>query len=405
MRFITLLTALLFAVQTYAQDVKGYYITESGKTINGFFEDGDFNNSQVLKFKETPSAAAQNLPIDVVEYGLDDLNLKYEKLSVKVDISTKDSHNKEPVWETKTLFLNIIVSGNANLYSYTKDYETKFFYKTKDKQGAEQLINKKYFTDTEKIAMNRAYRQQLYNTVNCNNQKKVSDFVDVAYNKTALENLFIEYNECMGGESKVFKTKIESGFKFTAFAGVSSTTFGVTDNDRLPDDGSNINYLVGAEIAYRFPSQTSEVFLMAEYETIDGNIQGRKDNPYNHIISKYEFNGSAINTAIGYRYNFILSNMNKIFLEGAFNLSFPSGEVTQNVLVYPAAGSDPYPETTYDYKWKTGFCLGFGVGYVFDGKYGIALRYTTKRDFLEDVYSFYKTEVSRLGLNLRYTIN
>lgn len=405
MKFFTLLTVLFCAVFSHAQDVKGYYITESGKTVNGFFEDGDFNNHQGLKFKETRSAAAQNLPQDIVAYGIEDLNLKYEKHPVKIDVSTKNSRYKDPVWETKTLFLNVIVSGTASLYSYTKDYEMKFFYKTKDKPEIEQLINKKYFaTDTE-TAVNKAYRQQLYNAVNCKNKKASSDFIELIYDKTVLTNLFVEYNECVGSESNVYITIRESAFKFTAYAGVNSTTFGVTYAERVPEEGNDINFAVGAEVAYRFPSQASEFFFRAEYETINGKIQGRIDQGYNHVISTYDFSGSAINAYLGYRHNFALSHRNKLFLEGAFCMSIPSGDVDQNTLVYPASGIDPYPETSYDYAWDMGFCMDFGIGYVFDDKYGISLRYATRKDFLDDVYSYYKTEISRLGLNLRYTIN
>jgi hypothetical protein len=406
MRFFSFMAVLFCAASSYAQDFKGYYVTESGKTVSGFFEDGDFNNYMLLKFKESDTAEAQNLPSDIVEYGINDLNLKYEKHVVKLDISKKRSRFKDPEWDKNTLFLNVIVSGNACLYSYTLDNDVKYFYKTNDKQREiEELINKKYYVSDVETAVNQAYRQQLYISVNCNNKKKVSEFVGIRYDKTELKDLFIEYNQCTGGESQIYIIKTGAGFKFTAFAGMNSTMFGVTDTERPADKGSDINYAFGAEVAYRFSAQISEIFFRAEYETLNASIDGRIDNIYNHIITTYDFSGSAVNTYYGYRYNFIMSPRNKLFMEGSVCLSFPSGDVKQNITIYPTSEGDPYPELSHNYSWRTIACVDFGIGYVFDKRYGISLRYTTKRDFLADISTYYKTEISRLGLNIRYTIN
>lgn len=406
MRILTLLTVLFCAVSSYAQDLKGYYVTESGQTVNGFFEKGDFNDNLSLKFKETPAVSAQNLPSDVVGYGIEDLNLKYEKHVVKLDVSKKRSRFRDPEWGTKTIFLNVIVSGNASLYSYTEEDEVKYFFTTQEKKGeVEQLINKKYYVSDAETAVNQAYRQQLYVSVNCKNEKTVSKFVGVQYDKAVLRDLFVEYNKCMGSDSKVYIAKTGAGFKFTAFAGMNSTMFGVTDTERPADKGSDINYAFGAEVAYRFSTQVSEIFFRAEYETLNGSVEGRIDNIYNHIITTYDFSGSALNTYYGYRYNFILSQKNKLYLEGSVCLSFPSGDVKQNITIYPTSEGDPYPELSHNYSWRTIACADFGIGYVFDKRYGISLRYSTKRDFLADISTYYKTEVSRLGLNLRYTIN
>lgn len=412
MKFFTLLTALFISMQVFAQDLKGYYITNSGKRVEGVFKSADFNDAASLQFKSSEQAEFKGLLLeDVKEYGVNDNEFRFVKHTVQIDISdlNKMSTQKGPEWKTETLFLSVVVQGDATLYSYTnlKDYKTKFFFSTKDKpEEISQLLYKKYQT-LEGIAENVNYKQQLFNAVKCDGQF-VDSFMDIRYNKNALSDVFKNYNKCSGSQSVYY----HNGFhkrkevKYTAFVGLNSLNFGIKSGfPPVSGTESNTEYSVGFEAAYVFPSEKVEFFVQAEYEIISAKNVDSYVQTFNTITSTYKLDGAALNIFFGPRYNFLLGEKNKIFIDAAFGMSFPVGlEITRQASIKTSA--DYVYDGDHDrYDAKTSFGANFSVGYVFNNKFGVSLRYETSRDMLDDAPSQYKTDITRLGLNLRYTIN
>lgn len=195
MKIFTFLSAMLFVISSYAQDVKGYYITASGQKTEGFFKEGDFNDTPTLRFKASKNDEYAILSADVVEYGFDE-GLKFVKRTVEMDISRNITLDKNPVLESRTMFLNVIVEGKATLYSYTKDYKVSYFFSVEGEQDViTQLINKKYILDNGNTVDYPGFRQQLYVKVKCEDQK-VSDFALIMYDRKQLMNVFTNYNTC-----------------------------------------------------------------------------------------------------------------------------------------------------------------------------------------------------------------
>ena len=104
MRFFTLLSVLLFSFLLHAQDRRGYYITETGQKIEGYFKDADFEKIQDPQFTTLPGGKYQTLlPSVVKEYGIEG-RYKFKTHTVKVDLSQSVSLNtystvKEPNFE------------------------------------------------------------------------------------------------------------------------------------------------------------------------------------------------------------------------------------------------------------------------------------------------------------------
>lgn len=412
MKFFTLLTALFISMQVFAQDLKGYYITNSDQRVEGVFKPADFNDAASLQFKSSDQAEYAHLLLtNVKEYGVNDNEFKFEKHTVQIDISdaNKMSTQKNPEWKTETLFLSVVVEGDTKLYSYTniKDYKTKFFFTTKNKPEEVSLLLYKKYQTPEGIAENVNYKQQLFNAVRCDGQY-IDHFMEIRYNKEELSKIIKEYNACSGSKSVSYHNGFHkrTEVKYTAFAGLNSMNFGIKSGfPPVSGAESNTEYSFGFEAAYVFPSEKVEFFVQAEYEFISAKNVDTQVQTFNEITSTYKLDGAALNIFFGPRYNFLLGEKNKIFIDAAFGMSFPVGlEITRQASIKTSA--DYVYDGDHDrYDAKTSFCANFGVGYVFNNKFGLSLRYETSRDMLDDAPSQYKTDITRLGLNLRYTIN
>ena len=404
MKIFTFLAALLFASVSYAQDIKGYYITASGQRTEGYFKQADFNDTASLRFSTSKKGEYAPLSDNVVEYGTDEDRLKFEKHNVNIDISGSDSTSKTPEFLTQTVFLNVILKGDALLYSYTKDYRTKYFLGTQDKPGINELVNKKYRLENGSTAENPMYRQQLFNALKCKRQT-VSDFSGMLYGKKELAQVVQDNNDCMGSGSESFGPKRKSNFKYTVVGGAYNTMLKIPNGK--PDvgsTGSDTNYGIGIEASYVFSSETTELFFRGEFETMNVTLDETKDLNYNYTRSIYKIKGTAVNIYVGPRYNVFINDNNKIFFDASFCISIPSGDITKETIITPPAGGE-YNGQGFKYGLKPGFAVNLGVGYTLNDKFGLALRYETNRDFLDGASSAFKMNLSRLGLNLRYTLN
>jgi len=269
MRFFSVLSLLLLTMQSLAQDVKGYYITYDGNKVDGYFKQGDFNDLSSLEFKRSSKSGYIKMSADAIkEYGVGN-EFKFEKHFVQVDVSLSNTKDKNPQMKAETLFLSVVITGKTSLYSYTKDYNTKFFIKTKDKAEPEQLIYKKYLLDNGAVGDNTTFRQQLYTLVNCK-ANSADYFANVVYYRKQLSDIVKEDNVCQGGVAEEFfnGTRKESEFHYSAFAGLYNQKFGL--NNETPEVGENtkLTYSAGAEAMYTFPSEKASLFFRVEYESI-----------------------------------------------------------------------------------------------------------------------------------------
>lgn len=402
MRFFTLLTALFFAVQTYAQNVKGYYVNYEGKRIEGSFKQADFTNLSALEFQQSSNKGYIKLSPDLVkEYGVGD-EFKFEKHMVRIDVSQSGGTEKGFQWSEDAIFLNVVVEGDATLYSYSKEYFTKYFLKTKEMQKPEQLMFKKYKAADGNIVDNNGFRQQLYNKVKCPGQTE-QDFSDVLYDRKQLIDIIKNYNKSQGVKSEEYHNglKRESGFSYTVFAGIYNLNFGIKEINPTVDGQNNVNYGFGGEVAYTFRSEKVTLFAGVEYELMSSEVVNSYRQSFNTMTTTFKMDSNAFNFYFGPRYNFIFNDRNKLFIDTALGMSIPFGDIDQTTVITTDVG-ESYPGASDDYNLKPCFYLNFGFGYTFD-RYGVAIRYRTGRDFLEDVNSTYKTNITSLGVIFRYT--
>lgn len=170
----------------------------------------NFNNDSfsTFEFKKDLNEDLQKIEkLNVSEFGTES-DVKFQKMKVKLDdVSFFGAlgYDKEFSVKEVTVFLNVIVEGKANLYSYDSGNGVKYFYKLTDSdEVAKQLLYKKYYRLTSIVNENNDFREQLFNKIKCPYQT-FNDFLNVKYDKDELLALFKNYNKCINSAFIVYE--------------------------------------------------------------------------------------------------------------------------------------------------------------------------------------------------------
>lgn len=409
----TIFLAVLFiaSICAYGQEAqKGYYITNNNQKVEGYFKPTDFFDVTSLKFKKALESDYISLPADgITEYGIGDA-YKFEKHTVDVDASTDDfseiNYNRNPEFVKKTVFLEVILISDATLYAYAGKKGTKFFYKVNSKNIAvTQLVYKTYKVSETANKDNMLFRQQLFDNLKCDNES-ISAFTKLKYERKVLVDVFKKYNTCSGYVTNVLSAAVESKYlvKYTIYAGIHRSTFGIQDINPLPSEDNKTTFGFGGEVAFILPSRKFEVFIKADYEQISANSKSVTVTPYRTTTITYAVNSSFFNAYIGPRYNFILNDKNKFFVDAALGINFfPGGDLKVTNVTNVDSGS--FSTQVVAFKLQTTAFFNFGVGYVFNDRYGVDFRIDTNRNLLNNINVSETTKFTRMGLSLRYTLN
>lgn len=402
MKKITLLICLtIFTISGYSQDTQnGYYINSSGQKVTGEFMQADFFDTGALKFKASGNSFEKLDTDNIIEYGISD-DYKFVKKTVQVDNSNLNinqlSRNREPNFIEETTFLNVIVDGDATLYSHKHMGAQKYFYSVKSKGiKAKQLVYKQYMapvtgqSTSYAIKSNNEFRQQLYVDLRCPEDKVIGDFLGLEYETNDLKKIFTDYNSCVSADYTVYENKSGNKIKinYTVFAGLHSTSFALPLTN---ETDSNITYGVGFELGLTLPSQKFGLFLKAEYEKFSAETMNIREREFGEdIITIYSVESHLLNFTFGPRYFFNISKKSKIYIDAGLQMTFP---VTNDYLTSNGAIIAPLGNA---------FSITGGVGYMFNNKFGAELRADSNRDLSGGAI---KIDYTRIGLNLRYTIN
>ncbi len=196
---ITIICSNIYSQISFEQ---GYYINNSGQKINCQIKNIAWkNNPTIFEHRLSTDNESKKATIESVkEFAIDSIS-KYIRATVNIDRSSENvailSTIRSPIFKEETLFLKVLVEGDATLYQYKDKDITRYFYK-KDSSKIEQLIYKSYKTKDDKIIKNNSFRNQLWNNLKCSTIK--SDIVEhLDYKKSDLINYFVKYNEDKNG--------------------------------------------------------------------------------------------------------------------------------------------------------------------------------------------------------------
>lgn len=347
-------------------------ITKQGDSIFGFIDYQQWDRSpSVIKFLKGNSE-------DPMKYGPEKIhsfqvaNDLYESRRVSVSESPRKTANI--TYETeykpinKTVFLLVLVSGDASLYQYVDEMGTDHYYIETKKQPLLELIFFKYLVEENGIRgikENTKFKGQIIAYLN--NCRELHGQIGKAnYNSSSLSKIVVEYNKCVNAD-KFYVHKIEKNkYRFGIFIGATITNiiFGTTsyranfNNSIYPTLGAAM-LLEPARGRGKWTLYSDLHFMGHYYRTqhtdyIDENKYDYYDVKYNctylkfTIMGRYNIIGHKIIPYLGAGMHFAKTLINNShFYEEKKRYSEP--------LIY----SYPLDSRDFDY----GFSIGIGAMY------------------------------------------
>lgn len=388
--FLFIIATNCFSQITYE---KGYYITESGEKVEGFIKNTDWqNNPTKFTFKTSETANPEiKTAKSIKEFGVYGVN-KYIKRTVKYDKSSNSignlNYNKEINLAEEELLLQVLIEGVADLFVYRKEQVEKFFYKTQS-NDIKPLIYKKYLDPENSIKEINSYKNQLWNNLKCD-PKLTEEIKKTKYYRKDLTNLFKSYNQCKNANyNDFFKSKRKSRFMLNLRAGVRNSSLSVEHYSvdfKNVDFDNKLGVRLGIEAEFILPFKKNKwsVFFEPTYQ----NYKSEKRLTDPDQIAKVNY--SSIEIPLGLRYYMFLNKNSKLFLNGALILDFP-----QN--------SDITFERSENLAMSERSNFVFGLGYNYNSKYSIELRFHTYRNIIGN-YTLWDSKYKSMSLIFGYTL-
>jgi hypothetical protein len=207
---------------------------------------------------------------------------------------------------------------------------------------------------------------------------------NIGYYKNKLIRLFEEYNECYDQEyvnfaekqkKDLFNLSIRPGFNNSSLSMESIIT---TSTDI--DFGNELNFRFGIEAEFILPFNNNKWAIIIEptYQYFKSEKELKYKNIRDEIVTyevgKVEY--TSIEVPFGVRHYFFLNDNSKIFINGSVVLDF-------------SRNSDINFKYARDLEIGTESILAFGLGYKYNDKFGIELRYHTSRNILSNYSNWY----------------
>jgi hypothetical protein len=391
---------LLFLVTTIlvygqVQFEQGYIINNNGDKISCYIKN--------LESLRTPSRIQYKLNLSdsetltgnlgsIKEFGIPG-KFKYQRQTVELDTEGyRVTTQRNPVFETKTVFTKVLIEGPASLYSHFDGETSSFFYTLEDKgiHTPKTLIYKDFITNENKIRKNESFKQELMNNLICENLTQ-NDFINVKYFESSLLPLFVKYNSCIGGNFEVFKEKRKGIFnlKVAPRVAFNSLFTGLSNDNRIDahfDDQTQFNFGIEFEYIMPFNKNKWSVFIEPTYQYFK-----EEDKPIDYNNVTVSINYSSIEVPIGIRYFIFLNNSSKVFI----NVAFIPDLVLKNEFEYTLISDG-------NRKLISIPNFAFGFGYNLNNRFDIEFRQHTNRNFFTG--GKYYAEYKSSSIILRYNV-
>lgn len=399
----------------------GYFISNNDKKTECLIRNTNWRNTP-SEFKYILNENDDNPKTETInnirEFAIVN-DVKFKKFTLEIDRSSSNqrslTHDKKVNLKNETLFLKVIVEGEANLYEYSDEDLVRFFVSSGSQEKVEQLIYKEYLAENDKIGKNTQFRQQLFLLLK-SEDLNTKNFEKLKYNREDISKLFIKYNKIKDPAfTEPEDKKVTGGINFKLVAGINSAsasldyTTTANNNSSFSEDFKKNIFKAGIEIEYVMPFQKNKWSIF-----IDPNFQSFSDKANLSNQRTAEVDYKIIQIPIGVRHYFFISDKSKIFINAgySFNISQSSNLKYKYVssLNFPSEDRFKIPLTT------NGF---IGLGYSFQ-RYSVEFRYNlpvelTKKNTLNyasappssgggtvEIKSKWQAEYTSFGLNFAY---
>lgn len=405
MKKIQILIALLITTCFFSQIKfeKGYFIDNSGKKTDCLIKNIDWNynpTSFEYKLSENDKESRKNTIKNVEEFGIYN-DSKYIKYDVLIDRTTDNLNflgiNKEPTFNTETIFLKILEEGDINLYKYSDSNIVRFFYGDAH-NTPQQLIYLAYSIDEDKIGYNNYFQNQIKENLKCSSISE-SDIYKLSYKENTLTDIFAKYNQCSNPLFSSNNLKRNNGsFNLNIRPRISFNSLSISNsiiNTQIDFDKKN-SFGVGieGELILPFNKNKWSIIIEPQYQYFKSNkIIPSSDISGNYIVSNINY--KSIDLPIGIRHYFLLNSKSKIFINAQYSINL---DLNSSFNLERIDGSKIYNDINI--KSNSNFVLG--AGYKYD-KYSLEVRYNTNRNILSD-YAFWNSNYNYASIIFGYTL-
>lgn len=407
-QFCTAALLLLFALGVKAQ-IKfepGYVITSTGTKTECLIKNSDWRSTPE-NFEYKLSEGTETLK--ATTYNTAEVSVggqTFRRFTVNVDRSSDElnsiSTSSEPVISRETVFLKLLVKGDANLYKYYDGVSLRYFYTVNDTDEPTALTYKMYRGDDNKILYNRTYKSALQKLMGT----KVADpqlYKNLDYKDKDMIALFRKYNG-ITDENAVSTTPSLKGklhLKVGAEARVVSleADFLASASSSYTFD-SKVTPAFGAELEWVMPFNRNKwgLFFAPYYHTYKNSGSKIFGTGASTVENKWEARYTALELNLGGRYYMYLSGDARIFLNGGFVFSkgFNNSGLKYTRLL-DGTNTLSVEATT---EKQSGFFAGAGFAYK---NVSGEIRYHGKHS-ITGGYGGWASEYGGVGLLIQYSI-
>lgn len=383
----------------------GYIITSTGTKTECLVKNSDWRSTpesfdyRLLEGSETIKATTANAAEVSVS------GTTFKRFTVNMDRSSDElanlSTNSEPVISRETVFLQLLVKGDANLYKYYDGVSLRYFYTTNDTEEPVALVYKMYRDDNTKILYNKTYKSALQKLMG-DRVNDVQVFKTLEYKDKDMTALFRKYNgvaEEVSVNSNVTKSifHVKAGIEARQ---VSVNSYFSSASSGTYDFDSKIVPAFGAELEWILPVNRNKwsVFFAPYYHSYKNTGSEKSGTGIWAVENNWEAKYSALELNLGGRYYMYLSGDAKLFLNGGlvFSKAFGDSGLTYKKVMGGTQTLDVSASSTQ----ATGYMGGVGFAYKrlslearYHGKYAIDGKYAT-----------WSSEYSGIGLLLQYSV-
>ncbi|MDH5382872.1 MAG: hypothetical protein OEW75_18600 [Cyclobacteriaceae bacterium] len=227
-----LITYLSFiSLNSFSQKnfLEGYYVNNEGDTIRGLIDYRNWKETpQFFTFKKSINSEREKIDLSgAIMFSVSEENYILAQVDVMVSNRDRDySQEAMPIIIREEVFIQLLISGEKNLYYYGDHFGRKNFYFFDD--GIYKLfIYKKYISRESTGTFSRENKKfigQLNNYLgDC--QAIPSITKDLNYNKLSLKNAFKKYYSCISTEPEYFKKGDEEKYNLGIFGGYSRAQY------------------------------------------------------------------------------------------------------------------------------------------------------------------------------------
>lgn len=384
---ILMITTLFFfnLINSQIKYEEGYIIKNNQEKVDCLIRYLEWkNNPEEFEYKlsETGEVQLGNLS-NIVAFGINNRAI-YVRSEVDVDINTTTSNkldnNKELTLIKKTVFLNLLVKGAANLYLY-RDANVRRFYHQLNDGNLSILEYKEYLNADNLIAKNDGYKKVLWNSLKCETID-INTVNNTDYYQQDLMKLYEKYNLCKNQlDYKFEKQKRDNVFNLNIRPGINLASVSLDNpGNQFTTSVSDLEFdqeialRFGIELEYILPFNKNKWSLFIE-------------PTYNYYSSEKVYNSTPLSTTerpvtatadyssievpFGVRHYSYLNDNSRLF----FNIAYVFDFSLESKIDY---------STSIKYDSATDGNLGFGIGYSYNNRYSVEARFHTNRNILSD---------------------